>query len=139
MVPPGIDAFDPANPLVFAVGPLCGTSAPTSGRHEVAALSPLTGLFAESDVGGSWGSALRATGFDFLVIKGAADNPTSIVITESGARLEDAQGLWGQDTFATCGHYDRKYSGSRPSSRLRLPGPPARSTTPSACQRRPGK
>lgn len=113
MVPPDIDAFDPANPLVFAVGPLCGTSAPTSGRHEVAALSPLTGLFAESDVGGSWGSALRSTGFDFLVVTGAAEKPSAIVITESSARIEDAQSLWGQDTFATGEHYGSKYPGSR--------------------------
>ena len=58
LVPPGIDAFDPSNPLVFALGPLCGTTAPTSGRHELASLSPLTGLFAESDVGGGLGKRL---------------------------------------------------------------------------------
>ncbi|MHB0896397.1 MAG: aldehyde ferredoxin oxidoreductase N-terminal domain-containing protein, partial [Spirochaetales bacterium] len=61
LVPPGIDPLDPANPLVFALGPLCGTTAPTSGRHELATLSPLTGLFAESDVGGAWGSVFRNT------------------------------------------------------------------------------
>ena len=71
-IPSGISPFDPQNPLIFAIGPLCGTSAPTSGRHEVAALSPLTGLFAESDVGGAWGSALRSTGYDFLIILGAS-------------------------------------------------------------------
>jgi aldehyde:ferredoxin oxidoreductase len=112
MVPAGIDAFDPGNPLVFAVGPLCGTRAPTSGRHEVAALSPLTGLFAESDVGGAWGSAFRDTGFDFLVITGASTKPTALVITEAGARFEDAQALWGQDTFATGEYYGSAYPGS---------------------------
>ena len=111
-VPACIDAFDPGNPLVFAVGPLCGTMAPTSGRHEVAALSPLTGLFAESDVGGAWGSALRNTGFDFIVVAGAAAKPTTLVVTESGVRFEDAQALWGQDTFATSEHYAGAYRGS---------------------------
>ncbi len=112
LVPTGIDAFSPANPLVFALGPLCGTQAPTSGRHEVASLSPLTGLFAESDVGGAWGSALRNTGYDFLAVTGASDTPVALVITDSGARIEDASPLWGSDTFATYDHYADKYPGS---------------------------
>lgn len=112
LVPPGIDPLDPANPLVFALGPLCGTTAPTSGRHELASLSPLTGLFAESDVGGAWGSVFRNTGYDFLVIVGASKMPATLVVTESGARIEEAGALWGQDTFATYDHYAEKYPGS---------------------------
>ena len=112
LVPPGIDPLDPANPLVFALGPLCGTTAPTSGRHELATLSPLTGLFAESDVGGAWGSVFRNTGYDFLAIVGAAKAPVALVITETGARVEDAGSLWGADTFATYDHYSEKYPGS---------------------------
>ena len=91
---------------------MCGTQAPTSGRHEIASLSPLTGLFAESDVGGSWGSVFRATGFDFLAIVGASEKPVTLVVTESGARVEDALPLWGSDTFATYDHYSQKYPGS---------------------------
>jgi aldehyde:ferredoxin oxidoreductase len=30
-----IDPFDPANPLIFATGPLTGTFAPTGGRYMV--------------------------------------------------------------------------------------------------------
>lgn len=112
LVPPGIDPLEPANPLIFALGPLCGTPSPTSGRHEIAALSPLTGLFAESDVGGAWGNAFRNTGFDFLVVTGASDKPLALVITESGARFEDALPVWGSDTFATYDYYSQKYPGS---------------------------
>ncbi|MFA5851274.1 MAG: aldehyde ferredoxin oxidoreductase family protein [Spirochaetales bacterium] len=112
LVPPGIHPLDPANPLVFALGPLCGTTAPTSGRHELATLSPLTGLFAESDVGGAWGSVFRNTGYDFLAIVGAAKTPVALVVTETGARVEDAGSLWGADTFATYDHYSEKYPGS---------------------------
>ncbi|MCX7027995.1 MAG: aldehyde ferredoxin oxidoreductase family protein [Spirochaetes bacterium] len=113
LAPPALEPFDPANPLVFAVGPLCGTTAPTSGRHEVAALSPLTGLFAESDVGGAWGSVFRNTGFDFLTIVGASKKPVSLVITETGARIEDASELWGvADSFETAEFYETKYPGS---------------------------
>ncbi len=112
LVPPGIDPLSPANPLVFALGPLCGTLAPTSGRHEVASLSPLTGLFAESDVGGAWGSALRNTGYDFLAITGSSETPVALVVSESGARIEDASSLWGSDTFTAYDHYSEKYPGS---------------------------
>lgn len=113
IVSPGLDAFDHDNPLIFAVGPLCGTTSPTSGRHEVAALSPLTGLFAESDVGGAWGSSLRNTGFDFLIVTGASEKPVSLVVTETGARIEDASSIWGADTFSTCDYYDSAYPRSK--------------------------
>lgn len=32
---PGIDPFDPANPLIFALGPLAATMAPTTGKYSV--------------------------------------------------------------------------------------------------------
>ncbi|HEY9054073.1 MAG TPA: aldehyde ferredoxin oxidoreductase family protein [Rectinemataceae bacterium] len=109
---PDVDPLDPENPLILAVGPLCGTRAPTSGRHEVAALSPLTGLFAESDVGGAWGSAFRAAGWDFLVIEGASEDPVFILVTERGASIEPASGVWGKDTFQTAEYFSSAYPGS---------------------------
>ena len=36
-VPPGIDAFDPANAVVFAVGPVTDTTVPGNSRACVAA------------------------------------------------------------------------------------------------------
>ena len=50
------------NPLIFMTGPLGGTRSITSGRHQVVSLSPLTGIFGEADVGGTWGKALKAAG-----------------------------------------------------------------------------
>ncbi len=44
-VPPGTDAFDAANEIIFSVGPFCGTAVPLSGRHFVLSKSPLTVLF----------------------------------------------------------------------------------------------
>lgn len=35
-----LDPFDPAMPLIFTVGPLCGTSAPTAARMTVVSRSP---------------------------------------------------------------------------------------------------
>jgi aldehyde:ferredoxin oxidoreductase len=47
-----------------------------------------------------------------LVITGASAAPTALVLTGSGARLEDASAVWGQDTFATSEHYGNAYPGS---------------------------
>lgn len=109
------DPLGPDNPLIYAVGPLCGTTAPTSGRHEVASLSPLTGLFAESDVGGAWGSALRATGWDILILEGRAETPVYVVVGEEGASIHEAGHLWGMDTFAVAGYFEAKIPGSETS------------------------
>ena len=44
-VPQGIDAFDPENRLVFAMGVLTGTPFPGAGRHSCGAKSPLNVWF----------------------------------------------------------------------------------------------
>lgn len=111
-VPRDADPLGPDNAVIFAVGPFCGTPVPTSGRHQVLAKSPLTGIFGECDVGGAWGSAFRATGFDALVVKGASDRPVSLVVREGGASIEDAGDLWGRDTFATYEAYRSRLPGS---------------------------
>ncbi|HEX7406848.1 MAG TPA: aldehyde ferredoxin oxidoreductase N-terminal domain-containing protein, partial [Candidatus Binatia bacterium] len=43
MTEPGIDPLGPANPLIFATGPLNGSVAPQSNRFVVVCKSPLTG------------------------------------------------------------------------------------------------
>ena len=59
---PGIDPLGPENTLMFMTGPLVGTRAPSCGRHEVCALSPLTGLWGESNSAGFWGAELKFAG-----------------------------------------------------------------------------
>ena len=52
---PQADPLSPENPLIFMNGPYQGTGIPTSGRHQVVSKSPLTGIFGESDCGGTFG------------------------------------------------------------------------------------
>src|SRR3990170_2483255 len=47
-VPGGTDPYDPANAVVFAVGPVTDTTVPGNSRACVASKSPLTGLFFDS-------------------------------------------------------------------------------------------
>ena len=51
----GIDPLGPENMLAFATGPLTGTGVYGGGRYTVACKSPLTGAWADSNSGGTWG------------------------------------------------------------------------------------
>ena len=53
-VPAGIDPYDAANAVIFAVGPVTDTTVPGNSRACVATKSPLTGLFFDSTFGGRW-------------------------------------------------------------------------------------
>jgi aldehyde:ferredoxin oxidoreductase len=99
---PDTDPLGPDNTLMFMTGPLVGTRAPSCGRHEVCALSPLTGIWAESNSGGFWGAELRFAGYDGIVIRGKADKPVWLSILDGQPpRLHDAAGLWGLDHYET--------------------------------------
>ncbi|HFC46433.1 MAG TPA: aldehyde ferredoxin oxidoreductase, partial [Dissulfuribacter thermophilus] len=93
-----VDAFSPENPLVFATGPLTGSSAPTGGRYMVLCKSPLTGLIACSNSGGHFGAELKRAGIDLLCFIGKAKSPTYLLIHNDQVELRDAGHLWGKDT-----------------------------------------
>jgi aldehyde:ferredoxin oxidoreductase len=101
---PDTDPLGPDNTLMFMTGPLVGTRAPSCGRHEVCALSPLTGIWGESNSGGFWGAELKFAGYDGIVIRGQAPagKPVWLSIVEGRPpALHDAAGLWGLDTYET--------------------------------------
>ncbi|HYE93760.1 MAG TPA: aldehyde ferredoxin oxidoreductase family protein, partial [Terriglobales bacterium] len=97
-VPPGVDAFDPANAIVFAVGPVTDTTVPGNSRACVAAKSPLTGLFFDSTFGGRFPATLKRTGFEAVMLVGRAAAPSYVVVTEAGAEVKSAAALWGTTT-----------------------------------------
>jgi len=99
---PDTDPLGPENTLMFMTGPLVGTRAPSCGRHEVCALSPLTGIWGESNSGGFWGAELKFAGYDGLVIRGRSEKPVWLSIVDGQPpALQDASGLWGLDTYET--------------------------------------
>ncbi|MEW6082320.1 MAG: aldehyde ferredoxin oxidoreductase family protein [Bacillota bacterium] len=91
---PGVDALDPGNRLVFASGPLSGTTWPGAGRLEVIAKSPLTGIYGDSNSGGFFAPELKYAGFDMVVITGRAEAPVFLSITPRGVEIRDAGHLW---------------------------------------------
>ncbi len=68
-----IDPLGPENLLVVAPGPLTGTYLPSSGKNSFVAISPATGIYGDSSMGGSFGIELRQTGIDCLSIVGRAE------------------------------------------------------------------
>jgi aldehyde:ferredoxin oxidoreductase len=74
-ITPELDPLSSEAPLLFLTGPLSGTAGPSVGRFVVCALSPLTGLWGESNCGGFWGVELRKAGFDGIFFTGASKNP----------------------------------------------------------------
>jgi aldehyde:ferredoxin oxidoreductase len=93
-----LDPFGPENVLVVTTGPLTGTGAPMTARFNVSTVSPLTGLLASSNCGGSFGLHLKKAGCDGLVITGCADAPVWVEINNGEVLFHDAAPLWGTTT-----------------------------------------
>ena len=96
-----LDPFDPAMPLIFAVGPLCGTPSPTSARLSVVSRSPLTGTIYDCSAGGRFAWRLKASGVDALFITGKSPSPVILTITPQKVEITPAAQLWGCDIPTT--------------------------------------
>src|SRR5512133_2332098 len=96
-----LDPLSPEAPLLFMTGPLTGTSGPTTGRFVVCGKGPATGLWAESNIGGFWGSELRTAGYDGLWITGKAAEPIYLWLNGRDLQVRSAAHLWGQNTYST--------------------------------------
>ena len=68
-----IDPLGPENILAVAAGPLSGVYMPSSGKNSFASISPATGIYGDSSMGGSFGVELRQAGYDAVAIHGRAD------------------------------------------------------------------
>lgn len=94
----GVDPLGPDNVLVFAVSVITGAPVPGTNRFTIAAKSPLTGCFGESEAGGHWAAEFKKTGFEAVVIKGKAPRPVWLWIHDGQLEFRDAGHLWGQDS-----------------------------------------
>ncbi|MEM2352487.1 MAG: aldehyde ferredoxin oxidoreductase N-terminal domain-containing protein, partial [Thermoproteota archaeon] len=104
ILPADIDPLGPENILIFATGPGTGIPGfPCSGRYHAMALrSPLTDSISSANSGGEWGPFLKFSGYDIIVIKGAAEEPVYLSIVDSSAELRSAKDLWDKNVLDTC-------------------------------------
>src|SRR5918993_1981232 len=91
----GADPLAPEAPLAFVFSPLVGTPLTTSAKFAVVAKSPLTDRLNDALASSHFAIAGKGTGHDAIVVRGACDEPSALVVDERGARLEPADDLWG--------------------------------------------
>jgi aldehyde:ferredoxin oxidoreductase len=99
--PPGVDPLSPENHLILATGPVSGTPIWGSCRYGIFTKSPQTGFYSESYSGGTVAEYMSKTGYDAIIIQGSSDKPVWLDISEAGVMFNNAQGLWGLDTYRT--------------------------------------
>lgn len=98
----GVDPLDARMPIVFAFSPLVGTTLTTSAKFAVVAKSPLTQRLSDSLSSSHFAIAGKRTGFDAIVIVGAARSPMALRIDGSEADVSveflAVDDLWGQSS-----------------------------------------
>lgn len=99
-VPPKTQAFDEANKIVIAPGPL-GTGAVCSGRTSVTTMYPTTYPIHEigsAHLGGDLGAKMKYAGYDFIVIEGKAKEPVYVYVNNDDVQIRKANHIWGEGT-----------------------------------------
>ncbi len=92
----GVDPLGPESRLIFMTGALTGTPSASASRYSVVAKSPLTGIWGHANSGGSFGPALKKSGYDGIIFEGVSEEPVYLRIAQGIAELCDARYLWGK-------------------------------------------
>ena len=95
---PKIDALGPENILIFATSVITGVPIAGMSRCSIIAKSPLTGTYGETEAGGFFGSELKGTGFDALIIEGCSEKPVYLSVQDGRVDFKDASSIWGKNT-----------------------------------------
>jgi aldehyde:ferredoxin oxidoreductase len=111
-VPAEAAPLSPENMLIFATGPFQATKISGGAKFSIVTRSPLTGIFVDSAAGGGWGVSFKRTGFDFLMIKGAASRPVYLYISDNKAEILPADDLWGTDAVETTALLQERHKGA---------------------------
>ncbi len=90
-----------ADPVVLGSGLLTGTLVPGTSLGLMSAKSPLTGALCHVPIVQYAGMELKYSGFDYLVLRGKAPEPSLVWIHDGIADVEPAGDLWGQDVWQT--------------------------------------
>jgi aldehyde:ferredoxin oxidoreductase len=99
--PPGLDPFDPRLPFCLLSSVVAGVRAVALPRFSVVTKSPLSGGPAESRVEGPFGVALKESGYDGIVLTGAAPRLSYLLVENGHATLHRAAELAGRGVVDT--------------------------------------
>jgi aldehyde:ferredoxin oxidoreductase len=98
-VPPEIDWSDPENRIILTSGPLGGTRIGGSGTFSLVTKGALTNGATSVQANGFFGAYLKFSGYDGIIIQGAARRWLYLYIDGGEAELKEASHLLGSDTY----------------------------------------
>src|SRR6201992_3772062 len=99
--PAGVKPLDPQAPLIFVFSPLVGTPLTTSAKFAVIGKSPLTGRLTDALASSHFAIAGKLTGHDAIVIHGACERPSLLLIDQGEVSIAPAEELWGSSAEHT--------------------------------------
>jgi aldehyde:ferredoxin oxidoreductase len=99
--PAGVEPFAPENPLVLASCPLVDTGITTTAKAAFAARSPQTRLLGESLISSHFAITLKRSGWDGLVITGACDHLSVLIVDEERVEVRPVPELAGKSAGET--------------------------------------
>jgi aldehyde:ferredoxin oxidoreductase len=94
-----IDPLGEENLMVIAPGPLTGVYLPSSGKNSFVAISPATGLYGDSSIGGGFGTEMRQAGIDVLSVTGKAPELSVLFIDNNQTRIIPMPELKGKSSL----------------------------------------
>ena len=100
-IAPGTEWNSPDNRLIFAAGPVGGTPVAGSAGTTIATKGPMTNMAVTSQAMGFFGTYLKFSGYDAIVVQGKSPDWVYLSIKDGKAELRDAKGLLGKDTIET--------------------------------------
>src|SRR4030042_2903585 len=98
-VPQNINWDSPQNRLFIGSGPLGGTRIAGSGSIAVVTKGALTNGMTSTQANGFFGTFLKMSGFDAVLLHGALPDWSYIYIHDGFAEIREAKHLLGKDTF----------------------------------------
>ena len=96
-----VDPLSSENKILLMSGPLTGLNLPAATKFQLSTKSPETGHYLCSNCSGRLGAHLKRSGFDGMIIEGAADSWTTITILDGAVEFKDASALTGKTTGET--------------------------------------
>ena len=100
-IPENVEPLSPKNKLIFATGPLVGTSFPLGARFNVSAKSPQTGILGDSNAGGHFAAEMKFAGYDQVIIEGKSRRPSYVFVEDKEVQIMDGEHLVGKDIYET--------------------------------------
>jgi len=100
-IPAHTDPLGSKNKLIIATGPLSGLLIPGAGKTSFAAISPATGYYGDSNVGGMFCTELKQAGFDALILEGKSDKPVYLWVEDGEVEMRNAEDYWGTGSLDT--------------------------------------